>query len=130
MKSAVEIIQDLYGFLAEKNLEAVRLLFAETISWEQMKGFPGGGHYRGFDEIVEKVFGVFGEKWINWEAHVEEMKSSGNTVFVQGYYSGTYKSTGKSVKAVFIHRYDLKEGKIQEFKQFADTQLIAAAMGK
>lgn len=128
MKAAVEIIQEIYSLLADKDLEAVRPLFAETVRWEQMEGFPGGGSYQGFEEIRTEVFEALGAKWDHWAAHVEEIKASGATVFVQGYYSGTYKSTAKTLKAAFIHRYDLKDGKVQAFRQFTDTQLIANAM--
>jgi ketosteroid isomerase-like protein len=34
---------------------------------------------------------------------------------------GTYKATGKSMRAVFAHLYELKDGKIVRMTQYVDS---------
>lgn len=123
-----EIIQNLYSYFATRDLEGIRDLFDDHIEWHQMKGFPGGGSYTGADAIFKNVFGKFGTDWTGWKAVTTEFTDAGDSVFVTGYYEGTYKLTNKAVHADFVHRYVLRNGKIVRFDQYTDTLQVARAM--
>ena len=43
-------------------------------------------------------------------------------------YSGTYKSTGKSMCAGFAHLYVLKDGKIQSIKHYVGNFVVSKAL--
>lgn len=124
----IEIIKELYKHFATGNGAGIAAIFAENIEWIQMKGFPGGGHFIGFNEIANNVFKGFGKSWTEWKASVDEFVDAGADVFVFGKYSGTYKDTGKFMEAEFVHRYTLKNGKVERFKQYTDTKLVADAV--
>jgi|SRR5690606_14710630 len=124
-----EIIKNLYTHFAERDLHAIKAVFDDDIIWEQMEGFPGGGQYKGFDDIADNVFGGFRKNWTDWKAVVEEFIEADNSVFAIGYYSGTFNETGRSLKASFIHLYKMANGKITRFTQYTDTLLVAEAMG-
>ncbi|MEZ5016568.1 MAG: nuclear transport factor 2 family protein [Flavipsychrobacter sp.] len=128
MKTNLETIKELYQNFSAKNTEAIRELFADDISWKQMEGFPNGGHYIGADAIFKNVFAGFGENWTGWSASIDEFVATGDDVFAIGKYSGTYNKTQKSMEAAFIHRYRLSDGKVKQFVQYTDTQLVANAM--
>lgn len=128
MKSNIEIIKELYANFASGNGAGIAAIFANDIEWIQMKGFPGGGHFVGFEEIAENVFKGFSKNWSNWKAITDEYIDAGDSIFVVGKYSGTFKETQKSMEADFIHRYILKDGKVIRFKQYTDTKLVAEVL--
>ena len=125
----IETVKKMYDLFDAKDNEGVRHIFDRNIKWNQMKGFPNGGQYIGVDTIFEKIFGGFRQNWTNWKATITRYVDSGDGVFVIGFYEGTYKQTGKSMKADFVCEYKVKEGKIMEFNQYTDTFLIGQAMG-
>jgi uncharacterized protein len=118
----------MYELFAAKDNEGIRNIFDQNIKWNQMKGFPNGGQYIGADEIFDKVFGGFRQKWTNWKATITRYIDSVDGVFVVGFYEGTYKQTEKSMKADFVCEYKVKDGKITEFNQYTYTFLIGKAM--
>jgi ketosteroid isomerase-like protein len=93
-----------------------------------MNGFPNGGKYIGIEAVFENVFGYFKQYWDSWKAISTRYIETEEGVFVIGYYEGTYKETGKAVKADFASEYKVKNGKITEYNQYADTALVAAAL--
>ena len=125
----IEIVKKMYELFGAKDNEAISKIFDTNIRWNQMKGFPGGGQYIGAKAVFENVFGQFSENWIDWKATITRYIDSGDGVFVIGYYEGTYKATGKYMKADFTCEYKVKDGKITAFNQYTDTFLIGQAMG-
>ncbi len=124
----LETVREMYARFAAGNTETIRGIFAENLRWNMMKGFPGGGRYVGIEAVFEHVFGYFGAHWTDWKATSTRFIDSGDGVFVVGYYEGTYKATGKSVRAAFTSEYKVANGKITEYNQFTDTFLVAQAM--
>jgi ketosteroid isomerase-like protein len=51
-----------------------------------------------------------------------EMTNSFDFTF---FYSGTYKSTGKHVRAQFAHIWSVREGRVVRFQQYTDTKQFA-----
>jgi ketosteroid isomerase-like protein len=50
-----------------------------------------------------------------------ELIGSGDTVAVVARYTGTGKSTGKALNLEVVHVWDVRDGKIVRFRQFADA---------
>ncbi len=128
MSNHLNIIKQLYDYFAAKDMESIRNLFDEQISWKQMDGFPNGGHHIGADAIFKNVFQGFSDHWTGWKAVIEEFKDAGDTIFAIGYYEGTYNTTQKSMRAAFIHKYVIANNKVISFEQYTDTKLVADAM--
>lgn len=124
----LEIIQNLYEYFKNKELDKIRPLFHANIKWNQMKGFPNGGEYVGADEIFHNVFKGFNDNWTDWKADVTELLDAGDDIIAVGQYKGTYKKSGKSLEADFIHRYTINNSLVTRFKQYTDTGLFFAAM--
>lgn len=126
--SNIETVKEMYARFAAGNTEAIRGIFAENVRWNMMKGFPGGGQYVGVDAIFERVFAYLSADWTGWKAISTHFIDSGDGVFVVGYYEGTYKETGKPVRAEFASEYKVANGQITEYNQYTDTFLVAQAM--
>lgn len=125
----VAIIKDLYAKFDLSDFEGIRSIFSDNIEWNQMEGFPNGGRYFGADEIFNNVFRGFKADWISWKAEVTEWLDAGSHIIVIGYYEGVHKQTNMSMKSSFAHRYMLENGRIVKFNQYADTMVVAQAMG-
>ena len=63
-----------------------------------------------------------------WESKVSEMLDAGDCVVALGDYRGRTKPNGKAFTCPFVHIWKLSNGKIVQFRQSADTLLIAQAL--
>ena len=128
MKKNIQVVEELYEAFASKDAEWLRQLLHPDVEWIQCEGFPGGDRRRGVAEVLSKVFGGLRSEWNDFCAIAEEYLDAGGKIVVLGRYSGTHAVSGKSMFAVFAHVYDVADGKVTRFRQFADTQPMAAAM--
>jgi uncharacterized protein len=85
------------------------------------RGDANGGVYRGPDDVAQKVFGPQVEDIPDFAPTPEEFIPSGDTVAVVVRYTGTGKATGKALNLLVVHVWDVRDGKIARFRQFADT---------
>jgi ketosteroid isomerase-like protein len=123
-----KVISGLYDAFDRGDIPTVLAALAPDASWTEAEGFPYGGTYIGPDEILANVFMKLGTEWDGWAAVPHELISEGDTVVALGEYSGTYKESGKSFKAPFVHVWKLKDGVVQKFVQHSDTVLVRDAM--
>lgn len=128
MTQPVDTIKNLYAAFAQGDVPAVLSAMAPNISWTEAEGFPYGGTCIGPDAILQNVFMKLGTEWDNYRADSHELVGSGDTVIALGEYSGTYKATGKSFKAPFVHVWRLAGGKIVSFIQHTDTAVVQRAL--
>ena len=128
MKKNIQVIEELYEAFARKDTERLRQLLHPDVEWIQCEGFPGGDRRRGVDEVLDKVFGGLRSEWNDFRAIAEEFLDSGDKIVALGRYTGAHAASGKSMSAVFAHVYDVADGKVTRFRQFADTQPMADAM--
>lgn len=126
----IELIRPTYEGKSEENQKRLPLLLDSNIEWTEAEGFPYAGVYRGRDAVIQNVFSRLANEWENYTAHAEEFFAQDDIVIVFGYYTGRYKQTGKSMRADFVHRYELKEGRIVKMKQCVDSFVVQSAMRK
>ncbi len=126
--SNVEVIEELYRSFREKDYAAFQQLCTPDIAWIQNEGFPGGSTHYGAETVIESVFKAFNQDWDSWQFHIEEYLDAGRSVIVIGFYEGIHCTTHKSFRAPATHVYDLVNGKVAKFRQFADTKVIWDAM--
>lgn len=124
----VETVREMYRLFAQRDNERIRRLFDPEIEWVQMEGFPGGGRYVGADAVFGGAFAGLREQWEGWRAVVERYLDAGESVVALGFYEGTYRSTGRSMRAEFAHLVELEDGRIVRFVQYTDTFKVAEAM--
>ncbi len=124
----VEVVKRMYEAFGKRDRDTILALFDPNIEWVQNEGFPGGGRHVGAESVLEDVFAKFRRDWDVWQAPVSEWLDAGGIVVAVGEYRGTYKATGRSMTAAFAGLYRVKDGRIVQFRQFADTAMIAGAM--
>ena len=123
----VELLKQAYQNFAEGKVEEVLAFFDPEIVWDECTSFPyvsGDGIFIGPQAIVEGVFAQIPLHMDNFQVDIREMFGSGDKVAVVGYYTGTWKATGKVFKANASHTWTLKDGKATHFFQAVDTAEI------
>lgn len=128
MGANLELIRATYEGKSEDNGRNLLAALAPDASWTEAEGFPYAGTYVGAEAIIAGVFHRLGTEWIGYKAEVHTFLEDGDKVAAFGVYSGTYKATGKSMRAEFAHLYVLKGGKIQSMKQYVDTLVVSKAL--
>lgn len=131
MRSNLNIVNDHYAASARQDIAAMMADVAPDVQWTEMAGFPCAGTWVGPGQVIEHVFKVLSSEWTGYRFELQELIDAGDRdgrVIGLGQYQGTYRETGKSMKARVAHVWRLQDGKIVQFEQFTDTLLVAQAM--
>ncbi len=124
----LEVIQALYRSFAAQDYEAFRRLCHPELEWIQNPGFPDGGRHLGADAVIANVFKSFDTNWREWRFDILKYLDAGDTIIVIGAYYGRHATSGKEFRSDAAHVYDVREGQVSRFRQFADTKMIRDAM--
>ena len=128
MRGNLEIIRATYEGPSEENGKHLLVALAADATWTEAAGFPYAGTYVGAEAIVANVFGRLATEWMDYRAEVHTYLADGDRVAAFGAYSGTYKATGKAMRATFAHLYRLEDGKIVNMEQYVDSAIVRQAM--
>jgi ketosteroid isomerase-like protein len=121
-------IASVYEAFARGDVAAVLAALSPNIIWTEAEGFPYGGTYVGPDAVLQNVFAKLGSEWDGYVAVPNELITNADTVVALGEYSGTYKATGNSFKAPFVHVWKFDGEKAISFRQHTDTALVQRAL--
>lgn len=120
-------VESLYNAYAEGNLESFYKDLSPDLVWIECDGFPTPGVFRNKEEVTDNVFRVLERDWSSWQYELEQLIDAGDSVVAVGSYQGTHGSTAKSFNARAAHVWQLVDGKIVRFEQFADTHPMQSA---
>lgn len=128
MTSNLDLIRATYEGSSEENGRNLMAVLHPEVEWTEAEGFPYAGTYVGVDALMAGVFARLGSEWIGYRADVHTYLADGDRAAAFGVYSGTYKATGKSMRAAFAHLYEVRDGKIRRMTQYVDTVMVAKAV--
>lgn len=124
----VGIIEGLYAAFASGDGARLAEMLADT-HWVEAAGMPYGGTYRGFGEIAANVFGPIRSDVQGFTAQPDEVLPAGeDRVLALGTYRG--KGAAGEVATPFAHLWTIRDGRITNFVQHADTYLFRQAVGQ
>jgi uncharacterized protein len=115
------VVKDTYDAFARGDVPGVLGAMSDDIEWHEAEGMPNGGIHRGPDAVAQNVFGPLVADISDFMVTPLELIGSGDTVAVVARYTGTGKSTGKALNLEVVHVWDVRDGKIVRFRQFADA---------
>jgi ketosteroid isomerase-like protein len=124
----LDLIRATYEGSSEDNGRNLLVALAPDAEWTEAEGFPYAGTYVGPAAIVAGVFRRLATEWIGYRADVHTYLEEGDRVAAFGVYSGTYKATGRSMRAAFAHLYQVRDGKIVSMTQYVDTLVVSRAL--
>jgi len=126
--SPIALVQEMYAAFGKKDEALLREILHPRVEWIQCPGFPGGGHRKSADEVLEMVLGGLNTEWNDFQVKIDEYLDAGPSVVVIGRYAGTHSVTKKPMEAIFAHVYEVSDGRITRFRQITDTAPIVDAM--
>ena len=126
--SNLDSVRGVYDAFAKGDMPSVLGFLSPDVNWTEAEGFPYGGTYVGPDAVLQGVFMRLGTEWEGFAAVPGEFVDGGETVVALGTYSGTYKATGKSLRANFAHVWKIQGGKVVRFTQYVDTLIVHRAL--
>ena len=130
--SHVGLVKALYDAFGRGDVAAVLGRFDPKIEWREAEGNPyepSGKPWVGPDAVLQNLFLRIGADWDAFTIHPQLLHDAGDTVVVEGRYTGTHKVTGKLLDAQVCHVWRIRDGKIAGFQQFVDTAQLQAVMG-
>ncbi|NUN66818.1 SnoaL-like domain-containing protein (plasmid) [Pseudanabaena biceps] len=123
---ALEIIQQAYIYLAEKDIPNYFSLMSPNVEFYQTEALPWGGEYRGFDEIQVFFFKIF--LLIDSSVEISQYIQAGERTVAIGKTIGSAKLTGKKFSCNLAHIWTVKEEKIMRLEVYIDTDVMNAAL--
>jgi ketosteroid isomerase-like protein len=120
-EQSVDVVRGVYEAFGRGDVPAVLGAMADDIEWHEAEGMPYGGIYHGGEAVAQNVFGPITQDIPDFAVKPEEFIASGDAVAAVVRYTGTGKATGKQLDLPVVHVWDLRNGKIAQFRQFIDT---------
>jgi ketosteroid isomerase-like protein len=130
--SNVQLVQDLYEAVGRGDLQQFLAAFDPNIAWREAESNPyepGGNPWFGGEAITHNLLAKLGSEWDGFTVTPTAFYDAGDTITVEGRYTGTFKATGKKIDAQFCHVWKLAGGKLNSFQQYTDTAQWQDAMG-
>ncbi len=130
--SNVDLVQGLYGAFAQGDVPTVVGGMDGDIHWREAEGNPyqpSGAAWVGADAIVENLFMKLATEWDGFSVHPGQYHDAGDTVVVEGRYTGKYRATETALDSQFCHIFKFTDGKVTSFQQYTDTAQHQKAMG-
>jgi uncharacterized protein len=119
----VDVVRGMYDAFSRGDVPSVLAVLDPQIEWLEAENFiyADRNPYIGPSAVLEGVFMRLATEWDGFGVSPQEILDAGETVVARGYYSGTYKKTGKQVRAQMAHFLTLRDGKVIKFQQYTDT---------
>lgn len=128
----VSLLKSLYDAFGRGDMPAVLGAMSPQMKWYEAEGnpyMPSGEAWVGPDAVLTNLFMKLGTEWDGFTVRPKSFYGAGNSVIVEGRYTGTYKATGKSMDAQVCHVWDVTDGKVTRFQQYVDTAKFQDVMG-
>jgi uncharacterized protein len=122
-----QVVKDLYAAFGRGDITSVLELIAEDVVWRLPGTVPD---YSGTYEGQTSVVNFFEE--LNSTVEIEgfeplDFVAEGDRVLVTGWSRGRVKSTGRMFDNHWVMAFNVRDGKIIKFEEYADTQVLAGA---
>ena len=125
----IGVVTSFYEYLGKGDVPAVLGLLDAEVTWTEAEGFPYySGTWTGPDAVLNNLLQRLAADWDDFAAIPRDYMIEGARIVSFGTYSGTYRQTGRSMRANFAHVWTVDDDKITSFLMFADTAKILEAL--
>ena len=123
----VQVVRRIYESFGSGDIPAVLEQMDQSIEWNEAENFVYAdlNPYIGPQAVLEGLFTRLGSEWEGFAPTPEEWLDAGDRVVVLGTYTGTYKATGREVRAQFAHVWGVRGGRVESLQQYTDTKQFA-----
>jgi ketosteroid isomerase-like protein len=125
-----QIVKRFYRLYAIKDIRATMELFDPQGEMYPAENFiyATGKPCVGPEEIRSYIFTRVDGDWDGFTATADEILGAEDVVIARGRYRGTFKATGTTIDAEFVHVFRFKEGKIAVWQSYTDTAQFKEAV--
>ena len=126
-----QIVKRFYRLYAIRDIASTMDLFDPQVEMHPAENFiyATGKPYIGPDAIQKSIFTRIEAEWDGFSMTADEILGAGEVVIARGRYRGTYKITGTTINAEFVHVFRFKDGKIAVWQSYTDTAQFKEAVG-
>jgi ketosteroid isomerase-like protein len=129
MTTSIDTVRGFYDALGRSDVPGVLALLQSELEWTEAERFPYySGTWRSPQEILDKLLIPLTRDWTGFSAKALDFIGEGDRVVSLGVYSGTFKSTGRSMTAPFAHVWTVRDGRIAKFEMHTDTAKVLEAL--
>lgn len=129
MATPVDIVRRFYDALGRGDVPAVLSLLDAQVEWTEAERFPYyGGTWHGPQAVLDNLLVPLSGDWDGFSAKAHEFIAEGARVVSLGTYSGTFKTTGRSLSAAFAHVWTVRGDKLAKFDMHTDTAKVLEAV--
>lgn len=124
----VDVVTRAYAAFGAGDIETV-VSMLEQVEWHEAEGMPYGGVHRGPQEVLGNVLGPISQDVSDFSARPDEVLPVGDDrVLSLGRYRG--QGAAGTVDVPFAHLWTVRDGRLVQFVQYADTKLFRDAVGR
>ncbi len=129
-QARVDVVRGMYAAFGTGDIPTIIAALDAQVEWWEAENFIYADHnpYVGPNAVLEGVFMRIGGEWDGFAVAPENVLDAGDTIIGYGYYSGSYKKTGKQVRSQFAHFFTFRDDKIVKFQQYTDTAQFQQAV--
>lgn len=125
MKSAIDVVRDLYVRLSAGDAQGALALMTDDVEWVPMMDYKVDG--RGPDKVLKGMLIPAMSEWRTFTLTPSEFVADGRKVVSIGRFRSEHRATGKLADVNYAHVWEVRDGKIARFRQYIDTAAIEAA---
>ena len=128
MTTPVTIVRRFYDAVGRGDVPAVLSLLDAQVDWTEAERFPYfSGTWHGPQAVLDNLLKPLARDWDAFSVKPHEFITEGDRVVSLGYYSGTFKKTGRSFSAAFAHVWTVRGDKLARFNMHTDTAKVLEA---
>ena len=126
----VQLVREMYEAFGKGDVPGVLGKLDKGIEWREADNFiyADRNPYIGPQAVLEGVFMRLVSQWADFKVNPDSILDAGDQVVALGTYTGTFKKTGKSVRAQMVHVWTISGSKVVKFQQYTDTKQFADAV--
>jgi len=126
--ATLEIVQKLYEAFGRGDLPAILSHLAEDVTWKYLgpAEIPFGGTRHGKEQVAQFFAAIAGSLEVQ-DFGVDRFIAQGDMVVALGHERMRVKTTGRTYETQWAHVFTVRDGKIVEFREYADTAAVAEA---
>ena len=125
MTTSIDTVRGFYDALGRGDVPGVLAVLQSELEWTEAERFPYyGGTWRSPQEVLDKLLVPLARDWAGFSAKAHDFIAEGDRVVSLGVYSGTFKSTGRSMTAPFAHVWTVRDSRIAKFEMHTDTAKV------
>ena len=123
----VQVVKDGYAAFARHDIPALLALLSEDVEWQSPgTGMPLSGTYLGQSGVANFFQKLALESDI-LDFQPREFIANGDRVLVIGWERAKMKATNRIFEVDWVMAFTVRNGKVTKFREFTDTQALAAA---